>query len=109
MDEAFVRFEDVHKSFGTKKVLQGITFDIRRGETMVVLGGSGSGKSVLLRHIIGLHRPDTGRIVVDGMDITGFDEDKLVPIRKKAAMLFQSGALFDSMTVSENVGYGLRE
>jgi phospholipid/cholesterol/gamma-HCH transport system ATP-binding protein len=100
---------DVHKSFGPKKVLQGITFDIRRGETMVVLGGSGSGKSVLLRHIIGLHHPDAGRIVVDGQDITGFDEDELVPIRKKAAMLFQSGALFDSMTVAENVGYGLRE
>src|SRR5882672_4708060 len=109
MDGAFVRFEDVHKSFGPKKVLQGITFDIRRGETMVVLGGSGSGKSVLLRHIIGLHRPDTGQVLVDGQDITGFDEDELVPIRKKAAMLFQSGALFDSMTVAENVGYGLRE
>jgi phospholipid/cholesterol/gamma-HCH transport system ATP-binding protein len=109
MDGAFIGFEDVHKSFGPKKVLQGITFDIRRGETMVVLGGSGSGKSVLLRHIIGLHRPDRGRVVVDGQDITGFDEDELVPIRKKAAMLFQSGALFDSMTVAENVGYGLRE
>jgi phospholipid/cholesterol/gamma-HCH transport system ATP-binding protein len=109
MGGAFIRFDDVHKRFGAKKVLQGITFDIQRGETMVVLGGSGSGKSVLLRHIIGLHRPDRGRVVVDGEDIVGFDEEQLVPVRKKVAMLFQGGALFDSMTVAENVGYGLRE
>ena len=105
----FIRFADVHKSFGAKRVLQGITFDIRRGETMVVLGGSGSGKSVLLRHIIGLHRPDRGQVVVDGEDIVGHDEDQLIPVRKKVAMLFQGGALFDSMTVRDNVGYGLRE
>src|SRR5262245_1408825 len=109
MGGAFIRFVDVHKGFGAKRVLQGITFDILRGETMVVLGGSGSGKSVLLRHIIGLHRPDRGQVVVDGEDIVGFDEDQLVPVRKKVAMLFQGGALFDSMTVEENVGYGLRE
>ena len=109
MDAAFIRFEGIHKGFGAKKVLQGITFDIRRGETLVVLGGSGSGKSVLLRHIIGLHRPDRGRVVVDGEDITGYDEDELVHVRQKVAMLFQGGALFDSMTVAENVGYGLRE
>ncbi|HZM70949.1 MAG TPA: ABC transporter ATP-binding protein [Candidatus Cryosericum sp.] len=109
MGGAFIRFVDVHKGFGAKKVLQGITFDILRGETMVVLGGSGSGKSVLLRHIIGLHRPDRGQVVVDGEDIVGFDEEQLVPVRKKVAMLFQGGALFDSMTVEENVGYGLRE
>jgi phospholipid/cholesterol/gamma-HCH transport system ATP-binding protein len=109
MDAAFIRFEGVHKGFGAKKVLQGITFDIRQGETMVVLGGSGSGKSVLLRHIIGLHRPDRGLVIVDGEDITGYDEDELVHVRKKVAMLFQGGALFDSMTVAENIGYGLRE
>jgi phospholipid/cholesterol/gamma-HCH transport system ATP-binding protein len=109
MDEAFVRFEDVHKAFGSKQVLGGITFDIRHGETMVVLGGSGSGKSVLIRHIIGLHRPDRGRVVVDGEDIGGYDEEELIPVRKKVAMLFQSGALFDSMSVLENVAYGLRE
>ena len=109
MGEAFIRFVDVHKGFGAKKVLQGITFDIRRGETMVVLGGSGSGKSVLLRHIIGLHRPDRGQVVVDGEDLVGSDEEQLIPVRKKVAMLFQGGALFDSMTVAENVGYGLRE
>jgi len=109
MAEAFVRFEDVHKAFGAKQVLRGVSFDIRRGETMVVLGGSGSGKSVLIRHIIGLHRPDSGRVWVDGDSIEELDEDSLIPVRKKVAMLFQSGALFDSMDVSENVAYGLRE
>jgi len=109
METPFVRFEEVHKSFGAKKVLQGITFDIRRGETMVVLGGSGSGKSVLLRHIIGLHRPERGRVLVEGEDIVPYDEEELVPVRKKIGMLFQGGALFDSMDVADNVGYGLRE
>ena len=107
--EAFVRFEDVHKSFGDKKVLEGITLDIRRGETFVVLGGSGSGKSVLIRHIIGLHRPDRGRVIVDDENIVDYDEEELIPIRKKVAMLFQGGALFDSMNILENVGYGLKE
>lgn len=109
MDETFVRFEDVHKSFGEKKVLSGISFDVHRGETMVVLGGSGSGKSVLIRHIIGLHRPDRGHLFVDGEDIVDYDEEELIPVRQKVAMLFQGGALFDSMNVLENVAYGLRE
>jgi phospholipid/cholesterol/gamma-HCH transport system ATP-binding protein len=109
MEESFVRFEGVHKAFGAKKVLEGISFEIRRGETMVVLGGSGSGKSVLIRHIIGLHRPDSGRVFVDGEDIVDYDDDQLVPVRKKIAMLFQGGALFDSMSVADNISYGLRE
>ena len=109
MDDLFVRFDDVHKAFGAKKVLEGVTLGIRRGETMVVLGGSGSGKSVLIRHIIGLHRPDRGHVIVDGEDITDEDEEELIPVRKKVAMLFQGGALFDSMNVLENVAYGLRE
>lgn len=109
MGEAFVEFEDVHKAFGDKTVLDGITFDIRRGETMVVLGGSGSGKSVLIRHIIGLHRPDRGRVVVDGDNIVDHDEEELITVRKKVAMLFQGGALFDSMSVLDNIAYGLRE
>jgi len=107
--EALVRFEDVHKSFGEKKVLDGISFDIQRGETMVVLGGSGSGKSVLIRHIIGLHRPDRGHVFVDGEDVVEYDEEDLIPVRQKVAMLFQGSALFDSMNVLENVAYGLRE
>jgi phospholipid/cholesterol/gamma-HCH transport system ATP-binding protein len=109
MGNSFVRFEDVHKSFGDKKVLSGISLDILSGETMVVLGGSGSGKSVLIRHIIGLHRPDRGHIFVDGEDIVDYDEEDLIPVRQKVAMLFQGGALFDSMNVLENVAYGLRE
>ena len=109
MGEALVRFEDVHKSFGEKKVLDGISFDIQRGETMVVLGGSGSGKSVLIRHIIGLHRPDRGHVFVDGEDVVEYDEEDLIPVRQKVAMLFQGSALFDSMNVLENVAYGLRE
>src|SRR6185295_7354956 len=106
---AFVEFKDVHKVFGDKRVLDGITFDIQRGETMVVLGGSGSGKSVLIRHIIGLHRPDRGHVVVEDEDIVDYDEEELIPIRKKVAMLFQGSALFDSMNVLDNVAYGLRE
>jgi len=109
MNDPFIRLVDVHKSFGGKQVLQGIDLDIHRGETFVVLGGSGSGKSVLIRHIIGLHRPDRGQVIVDGDDIVDFSEDRLVPVRKKVAMLFQGGALFDSMNVLENVGYGLSE
>ncbi len=109
MGDAFGVFKDVHKAFGNKKVLDGITFDIRQGETMVVLGGSGSGKSVLIRHIIGLHRPDRGHVLVDGDDIVDYDEEELIPVRKKVAMLFQGGALFDSMNVLDNVAYGLRE
>jgi phospholipid/cholesterol/gamma-HCH transport system ATP-binding protein len=109
MPEAYVRFTDVHKAFGDKKVLQGISFDIHPGETMVVLGGSGSGKSVLIRHIIGLHKPDSGRVEVDGDDVSDYDERRLTPVRKKVAMLFQAGALFDSMNVFDNVSYGLRE
>jgi phospholipid/cholesterol/gamma-HCH transport system ATP-binding protein len=109
VDETFVRFDDVHKAFGEKKVLSGITFGIRRGETMVVLGGSGSGKSVLIRHIIGLHRPDSGHVFVDGEDIVDYDEEELIPVRQKVAMLFQGSALFDSMNVLDNVAYGLRE
>jgi len=107
--DAFVVFKDVHKAFGNKKVLDGITFEIRQGETMVVLGGSGSGKSVLIRHIIGLHRPDRGHVLVDGDDVVDYDEEELIPVRKKVAMLFQGGALFDSMNVLDNVAYGLRE
>jgi len=99
----------LHKSFGEKRVLCGVNLEVRRGETVVVLGGSGSGKSVLIRHTIGLHRPDSGEVWVDGQRIDGFDEEELIGTRKKVGMLFQAGALFDSMTVEENVGYALRE
>ncbi|HXI01578.1 MAG TPA: ABC transporter ATP-binding protein [Candidatus Saccharimonadales bacterium] len=109
MDETFIRLEDLHKSFGPKRVLAGVTLDIRRGETVVVIGGSGTGKSVLLRHIIGLHRPDSGRVLVDGVDVTSLAERDLMPVRRKVSMVFQAGALFDSMSVYENIAFGLRE
>jgi phospholipid/cholesterol/gamma-HCH transport system ATP-binding protein len=107
--DVFISFRDLHKSFGPKKVIRGLSLDVRRGETLVILGGSGSGKSVLLKHINGLLRPDAGRVVVDGVDITALGEAELVDVRRKVGILFQSGALFDSMTVGDNVAYALRE
>jgi phospholipid/cholesterol/gamma-HCH transport system ATP-binding protein len=107
--DPFIEYREVHKSFGDKRVLQGVSLGVRRGETVVVLGGSGSGKSVLLKHTIGLMKPDAGRVRVDGEDITDYDEAQLIGVRKKVGMLFQGGALFDSMTVFENVAFALRE
>lgn len=109
MPDSFLEFHDVHKSFDGHAVLCGVDLTVGRGETVVVLGGSGSGKSVLLRHAIGLHLPDRGRIEVDGVNLTGLDEDGLLETRKKVGMLFQMGALFDSMNVAENVGFALGE
>ena len=106
---AFIRFAGVEKSFGTNRVLTGVDLDVLLGETLVVLGGSGSGKSVLLRHAIGLIRPDAGEVYVDGTRVSDLDEEELVEIRKKVGMLFQGGALFDSMNVFENVAFSLRE
>ncbi len=100
---------DLHKSFGRKQVLDGVNLAIRDGETVVIIGGSGSGKSVLLKHIIGLLEPDEGRIVVDGIDVGSVRGEELYHLRKKFGMVFQSGALFDSLTVAGNVGLPLRE
>ncbi len=109
MVDAFIRYRGLCKSFGDNAVLRGVDLDVREGETVVVLGGSGSGKSVLLRHTVGLHVPDRGEVWVDGAEISGLDEDELLPTRKKVGMLFQAGALFDSMTVVDNVAFALRE
>jgi phospholipid/cholesterol/gamma-HCH transport system ATP-binding protein len=109
LNEHFIRFADLHKSFNDKMVLRGVNLEVRRGQTVVVLGGSGSGKSVLIRHAIGLHKPDSGEVWVDGTEITGCDEEELIATRKKVGMLFQAGALFDSMTVYDNVAFALRE
>jgi len=104
-----IAVRDLHKSFGTNHVLQGVNLDVRRGEDMVVIGGSGTGKSVLIKCIIGLTKPDKGTIYVDGQDTSSFNEKELNEMRKEFGMLFQSGALFDSMPVWENVGFGLKQ
>lgn len=109
MSDSFIRYVDLHKGFGPHAVLRGVTLEVHRGETVVVLGGSGSGKSVLLRHTIGLHRPERGEVWVDDTEITSLDEDDLLATRKKVGMLFQAGALFDSMTVYDNVAFALHE
>jgi len=103
----FIEFIDVHKSFGDRKVLDGVTFNVQKGETFAILGPSGIGKTVTLTHIVGLLKPDAGRIIVDGEEVTGLSELQLAPIRRKVQLVFQSGALFDSMTVAENVGFPL--
>ncbi len=104
-----VEFRGVSKTFGSKKVLDRVDLLVHRGEVLVILGGSGSGKSVSLRQMNGLDHPDEGQVLVDGVDISGFDEEQLGPVRRKVGMLFQGGALFDSMTVFENVAFALRE
>src|SRR5882757_5552325 len=107
--DLFVEFRDVSKSYGGKQVLRGADLKVYRGEVLVILGGSGSGKSVTLRHMLGLEAPDTGRVIVEDEDITDHPEEELYRVRKKFGMLFQSGALFDSMTVFENIAFPLRE
>ncbi len=105
----FIEVRQLRKSFAGKPVLQGVTLDVFEGETVVVLGGSGEGKSVLLRHLNGLERPDSGEVIVDGRRLNDLTEDAMADIRKEVAMVFQGGALFDSFTVFENVSYPLRE
>ena len=100
---------NLHKSFNTKQVLRGVNLHINRGETMVVIGGSGSGKSVLIKHIIGLLIPDEGSVTINGVDIFGLSEGELNNTRKRFGMLFQGAALFDSLTVWENVGFALKQ
>jgi phospholipid/cholesterol/gamma-HCH transport system ATP-binding protein len=104
-----IRVVNLHKSFKKNYVLRGIELEVRQGESMVVIGGSGSGKTVLIKCIIGLIRPDEGEIYVDGAEITSLNEGKMNEVRKKFGMLFQGGALFDSLKVWENVGFGLRQ
>ncbi len=97
------------KQFGDQMVLRGIDFEVSSGETLVLIGRSGSGKSVLLKHLIGLMTPSSGEVWIEGRQIIGLKERELLPIRKRVGMMFQSGALFDSMTVYENVAFPLRE
>jgi len=100
---------DLHKFFGGHHVLCGVNLTIREGETIVIIGRSGCGKSVLLKHIIGLMRPEQGRIVIDGVDVFSLNRRELSEFRLKISMVFQGAALFDSMTVEENVGFLLYE
>jgi phospholipid/cholesterol/gamma-HCH transport system ATP-binding protein len=109
LDSPMVSLRDVHVSYGDREILHGVTFDVMRGETMVILGGSGSGKSTLLRTLVGLERPSSGEIWIRGKDLATISQDELDEIRKKIGMSFQGGALFGSMTVGENVALPLRE
>lgn len=109
LGEIIINITDLHKSFGGAKVLKGVNLKIRRGETIVIIGCSGCGKTVLLRHIIGLIKPDSGIVEVDGVDISKISEDELDNIRRKFGMLFQSAALLNSLTVEENIKLGLQE
>ena len=108
-ESALFRVRGLTKSYGDLLVLDGLDFDILQGECLAVLGRSGSGKSVLLRQLNGLERPDAGSVEFDGTDLTGLSEYDLYPFRRRIAMLFQGGALFDSMTVQENIAFPLRE
>jgi phospholipid/cholesterol/gamma-HCH transport system ATP-binding protein len=103
-----IRLRGVSKSFAGKVVLDRLDFEVEHGETMVVLGGSGTGKSVLLKHMIGLLRPDAGSVEVDGVDLAGLRGPDLTAFRRRFGMAFQEGALFDSMTVADNVAFPLR-
>ena len=103
------RVEDLSKSYGKLKVLDHLSFTVQKRECFVVMGRSGTGKSVTLRLLNGLESPDSGRILFDGRDIAGLREKELYPVRERVAMLFQSGALFDSMNVYENIAFPLRE
>lgn len=105
MTENLIQLSGVYKSFDSNDVLQGLDLNIRRGETMVIIGGSGTGKSVILKHIIGLMKPDSGKIIIDGKDLATLKERSLDELRKMFGMLFQGAALFDSLSVWENVGF----
>jgi phospholipid/cholesterol/gamma-HCH transport system ATP-binding protein len=106
---ATIELRGVHKAFRGEPVLRGVDLAIHEGETFTILGGSGTGKSVILKHVVGLLRPDAGSVFVDGQDITDLRDDDLIEVRKNVSMIFQSAALFDSLTVHENVAYPLRE
>jgi phospholipid/cholesterol/gamma-HCH transport system ATP-binding protein len=110
MSEApLLSYREVWKRFGRKSVYEGLSLDVRKGEIITIIGRSGSGKSVMLKMLIGLLRPDRGTIHFDGSDVTALAERDLVGLRRRIGMLFQGSALFDSLSVGENVAYGLRE
>jgi phospholipid/cholesterol/gamma-HCH transport system ATP-binding protein len=104
-----IRVENLHKGFNGAEVLRGVDLEVSDGETLVIIGRSGGGKSVLLKHLCGLLRPDAGKVVVDDVDLAPLSEDELTPIRKQFGVLFQGAALFDSLTLFDNVAFPLRE
>jgi len=108
-NESFIHFRGVRKAFGQKVVYSGLDLSVERGAALTVVGGSGVGKSVMLKMLIGLLKPDAGSVRFDGAEVTAMSERQLSKLRQRIAMLFQAGALFDSMTVGENVAYGLEE
>ncbi len=108
-EQSFIRISDLHKSFGELHVLRGVDLDVARGESLVIIGSSGTGKSVLLKHVIGLLAPDHGDLVVDGSSVPGLGRDALSRLRRRMGMLFQYAALFDSMNVGDNVAFALRQ
>jgi phospholipid/cholesterol/gamma-HCH transport system ATP-binding protein len=107
--EELICFEHLRKAFGPKRVYDDLQLSVRAGETLTVIGGSGTGKSVLLKCLIGLLRPDAGRILFQGQDITGMREEEFIGLRRHVAMVFQGAALFDSLSVGENIAYPLHE
>ena len=108
MRMAVIELRNIYKSFAGKEVLRDLSIDVERGESCVIVGGSGTGKSVTLKHIIGLIRPDRGHVFIDGQDLTGMKEAELNRFRQRFGMAFQEGALFDSMSVYENIAFPLR-
>ena len=108
-DAPLIRFSHVRKAFGPKVIYTDLTLDLYRGETVTVMGASGSGKSVMLKMLIGLLKPDAGQVMLEDEDIGAMGEDQLTAVRRRIAYLFQGAALFDSLSVGENVAYGLRE
>jgi phospholipid/cholesterol/gamma-HCH transport system ATP-binding protein len=104
-----ISFREVKKSFGERRILDGVSFDVRAGEVFFVIGASGVGKSVMIKQLIGLLRPDSGEIWLDGEEVSGFDEEQMYAVRKKCAMVFQHSTLFDSMTCVDNVALPLRK
>ncbi len=106
---SFIEFIGLEKSFGEKKIYKGVSLKIEKGETITVLGGSGSGKTVMLKMLLGLMWPDAGRILFDGKDVVTMTDEEILGVRRRVGMLFQGGALFDSLSVKENVAYPIRE
>src|SRR5688500_15467964 len=103
-----IEVRDLKKSFGSHIILDGINFSIGKSESVVIIGRSGGGKSVLLKHLIGLLKPDAGQVLIEGEDVAPMDERELLRVRSRFGMLFQGAALFDSLTVAENVAFALR-